>query len=162
MTYIEALKIAIADIRKRTKAGELPLEQRMIEIDAVTTQYAVEHAKAYDEALAAKKNPPINYKDAQLLHELADLALYEDLTWSHPDKMAIIEHPIMSDEQYERRRRGRHKSNTGGMQGELPFTFADNIGVDGRDYGLPLRRQLTINEDIARDIARAKASEAND
>src|SRR5690606_7034114 len=100
MTYIEELKATIKDIRKRTKAGELPLEQRMVEIDVASAKYAVEHARAYDEALdkesvnaeaAGRKVrlPPINYKDAYLLQELTDLALYEDLTWSHPDKMAI-------------------------------------------------------------------------
>lgn len=96
MTYIEELKAAIKDIRKRTKAGVLPLEQRMSFIEQATTQYAVEHAKAYDIAVASGKIPPINYKDVHLLQELADLVLYEDLTDATPYKIHNTEYPFMN------------------------------------------------------------------
>ncbi|WP_170875202.1 RNA polymerase sigma factor [Virgibacillus pantothenticus] len=40
-----------------------------------------------------------------MLDRFANLILHEDLTWSHPDKMSIVEYPVMSDAQECRRER---------------------------------------------------------
>src|SRR5690606_36411088 len=53
---------------------------------------------------AVGKNRPIPFLDANMIDKFADLVLYEELKWSHPDKMTIVDYPIMSDTQAQARR----------------------------------------------------------
>ncbi|MBU5266274.1 sigma factor-like helix-turn-helix DNA-binding protein [Virgibacillus proomii] len=85
-----------------------------------------------------------------MLDRFANLILHEDLTWSHPDKMSIVEYPVMSDAQERRRAEkatlhseleykdrqanGRVKrsytDNQGGMRvsnNRIPFPVADDV-----------------------------------
>ncbi|MDA1545843.1 hypothetical protein [Bacillus cereus group sp. TH253LC] len=69
------------------------------------------------------------------LERLADLLLYEELSNTHPDKMARKEYPIMSDHQLSRRH-----------SGEVSMKVAEEYGVDRRNYKPPVRRKRTRKE----------------
>lgn len=69
------------------------------------------------------------------LERLADLLLYEELSNTHPDKMAREEYPIMSDHQLSRRH-----------SGEVSMKVAEEYGVDRRNYKPPVRRKRTRKE----------------
>ncbi|MHA4153214.1 hypothetical protein [Bacillus cereus] len=69
------------------------------------------------------------------LERLADLLLYEELSNTHPDKMAREEYPIMSDYQLSRRH-----------SGEVSMKVAEEYGVDRRNYKPPVRRKRTRKE----------------
>ncbi|WP_255285959.1 hypothetical protein [Bacillus wiedmannii] len=69
------------------------------------------------------------------LERLADLLLYEELSNTHPDKMAREEYPIMSDYQLSRRH-----------SGEVSMKVAEEYGVDRRCYKPPVRRKRTRKE----------------
>ena len=57
------------------------------------------------------------------LERLADLLLYEELSNTHPDKMAREEYPIMSEHQLSRRH-----------SGEVSMKVAEEYGSDRRNY----------------------------
>lgn len=78
----------------------LPLVARCPALDKITVEYAVSQAEHFE----GISNPPIAYRNSALIDRCADLVLYEELTWSHADKMSIVEYPIMSDSQSEVRR----------------------------------------------------------
>src|SRR5690606_9947177 len=162
MTYIEELKAAIKDIRERTKAGVLPLEQRLVEIDAVSARYAVAHARLTDlarekECLIAEEKGreprelPFNPPDAGLLEQLANLLLYEDLTDTTAWKSRQSEYPFLSDLQLARRRDGVHQRKNEGGTGELIFTTADTCGTDGKNHRIPLRKMRSLTDNLAID-----------
>lgn len=90
-------------IRDKVERGMLPLVARIPAIDRATTEYAIALAEHYHANQAAGKNPPVPLKNAALLDRFADLVMWEELKWSHPDKMSIVEYPVMSDTQAERR-----------------------------------------------------------
>ncbi|WP_026593015.1 hypothetical protein [Bacillus sp. UNC437CL72CviS29] len=69
------------------------------------------------------------------LERLADLLLYEELSDTHPDKVAREEYPIMSDHQLSRRH-----------SGEVSMKVAEEYGVDRRNYKPPIRRKRTRKE----------------
>ena len=91
-------------IKRKVERGMLPLVARNPVIDRATTDYAIAQAGHYHAEQAAGKNPPVPLKNAALLDRFADLVLYEELKWSHPDKMTIVDYPIMSDTQAQARR----------------------------------------------------------
>lgn len=93
----------------------LPLVARNPTIEKVVGEYALAHAEYYETARNDGKNPPINYKDNNALDRFANLVMHEELTWSHPDKMSIVEYPVMSDRN-EEAYYGKHT-----LKGELPF-----------------------------------------
>lgn len=104
LTYKEQLQTDYERIRSETRAGKLPIEQRLIEIKEASEKYAEAMAEDYDSrvsaAVAEGKKPgvvPIPYKDDQLLYYMANLCMDGYLRWSHPDKMSIVEYPILSD-----------------------------------------------------------------
>lgn len=90
-------------IKDKVESGMLPLVARNPAIDRATTEYAIAHADHYLANQAAGKNPPVPLKNAALLDRFADLVMWEELKWSHPDKMSIVEYPVMSDTQADRR-----------------------------------------------------------
>ncbi|MEK3887272.1 hypothetical protein [Bacillus sp. FSL K6-3431] len=162
MTYIEELKAAIKDIRTRTKAGELPLEQRIIEVEKASSRYAVEHARLNvlarekERLVAEEKNRqprelPFNPPDANLLEQLANLVLHEDLTDTTAWKSRQSEYPFLSDLQLARRRDGVHQRKNEGGSGELNFTTADFVGIDGKDHRVPLRKMRTLTDNLTID-----------
>jgi hypothetical protein len=122
----------IDDLRRRTKAGELPREVRIAEIDRVT------------EDLFAKTG---KFPDAKQLEQLSDLILYEELTDPHPDKVTREEYPFFSDEQLARRQEGKHvKNNDKTTRIEVPLEIASEVGTDNRNYKFPKRRKRSDRE----------------
>lgn len=91
------------EIKGRVVRGMLPLVARNPSIDKAVSAYALARADHYHAEQSAGKNPPIPFKDSVALEKYADLILYEELKWSHPDKMTIVEYPVMSDSQSEGR-----------------------------------------------------------
>jgi hypothetical protein len=71
--------------------------------------------------------------DSVQLDRLATLCLREELTDTNEYKMSQNEYPIMSDEQYVRRKEGKH-TRAYGSKTEISLTFAEEVGTDGRDY----------------------------
>lgn len=82
-------------LRGKVESGMLPMVARLPLIEEAVSEYVI----ARDEHLSRLHNPPIAFRDDFALHKMADLVLHEELTWSHPDKMSIVEYPIMSDRQ---------------------------------------------------------------
>src|SRR5690625_1894270 len=96
-----------ADIRAKVRGGMLPLVARIPAIEEAVGAYVLAQdahyeelrRKAEEEGGDASTAVPIQLRDATALHRMADLVLHEELTWSHPDKMSIVEYPVMSDSQ---------------------------------------------------------------
>lgn len=100
ITFVEKLILDYEHIEEKVKRGELPLADRIKAIDKAVTEYAVAHAEAYERS----DKTFINYKDEYILDRFADLVIREDLKWSHPDKMSIVEYPFTSESQEEERK----------------------------------------------------------
>jgi transcriptional regulator with XRE-family HTH domain len=113
----------IDDLKRKTKAGELPREVRIAEIDRVTEEW-----------FARTGDMP----DAKQLERLADLILYEELTDGSNE--------ILSDTQMARRQEGKHARKTDNPKIEVPFKIAENVGVDKRNYNKPIRRERSHRE----------------
>jgi len=79
--------------------------------------------------------------DSVQLDRLATLCLREELTDRHPDKMSREEFPIMSDEQYVRRKTGLNRKKDGRGIIETSFKLAEEYGTDGRNYRKPKRKK---------------------
>src|SRR5690625_4078418 len=93
-----------ADIRAKVRGGMLPLVARIPAIDKAVSDYVLAQDVHYEELRRkaeadggeVSEAVPIQLRDATALHRMADLVLHEELTWSHPDKMSIVEYPVMS------------------------------------------------------------------
>lgn len=108
--YNALLQRDYEDIRARVERGMLPLVARMPAIDKAVSEYVLAQDEEFERkrsvAIAEGRSPnivPIQYRDSRTLHRFADLILYEELRWSHADKMTIVDYPIMSDRQAESR-----------------------------------------------------------
>lgn len=66
---------------------------------------------------------------------LNSYVLRDDLRWSHPDKMTLIDYPFESRSQVKRR-----------AQKRVPLELAMEIGVDGRSNRKPTRKSRTPYE----------------
>ncbi|UTR05169.1 hypothetical protein MM326_13735 [Alkalihalobacillus sp. LMS6] len=66
---------------------------------------------------------------------LNSYVLRDDLRWSHPDKMTLIDYPFESRSQTERR-----------AKKSLPLKLAEERGADGRDYRLPTKKKRSRYE----------------
>ncbi len=156
MTYIEELRREIEAIRAETKAGMLPREQRLLRIQQASDRYALVHAEQYEaERLKVEANGterPFRPLDAKLLEQLANLALYEELTDKSQYKTRDAEYPFLSDMQLARRQTGANERNTGVQKGESPYGAAATIAMDGRDYKAPVRRKRSDYENILQDV----------
>jgi len=136
--YIEKLRKDYDEIADKVKRGMLPLVARIPEIDKAVRDY-VEAQDAHFESMREKGgHVPIQYRDSHMLDKFAELIMYEELTWSHPDKMSIVGYPIMSDWQAKERRdktsfpgeithddrqfNGRRKGYSVGKSGEINVT----------------------------------------
>src|SRR5690606_34645014 len=96
--------------------------------------YALARADHYHAEQAKGKTPPIPFKDSAALEKYADLILYEELKWSHPDKMSIVEYPVMSDTQAEERE-GKYRPHSDLQYGDRRYLgrrkshFTDDKGA---------------------------------
>lgn len=160
--YTTILHEQTEQIRRETRTGELNREDRFFKIDVVSTQYILAHATLNDRKLAQAKAkaedagkklvlPPLNLPDSQALDRLADLCLYEELTDKSQNKVREMEYSFLSAIQMARRTEGAHERNTGVQKGEAPFTNAETIATNGRNYAVPKRRKRSIHEDLLRD-----------
>ena len=111
----------------------LPLVARCPALDKITREYAEAQASQYDSKRAAGASPPIPFRDSDALDRCADLVMHEELTWSHPDKMSIVEYPVASDRN-EQSYREKYSPN-GDLQygdrrymGRRTTTFTDSTG----------------------------------
>lgn len=127
----------INELWTRTKAEELPREERFVAIETLTEEYFA----------ATGKRP-----DVGALDRLATLCLYEELTDNRSNKMREEENPVMSDNQYRRRKEGKHVRSEL-SSGEVTMKRASEYGTDMRFYGDPKRRQLSTDEAIRMDTA---------
>jgi len=138
----------INDIRRRTKAGELPREVRVVEIDAAIEDW---YSKT-------NKMP-----DAKQLERLADLILHEELTDTNPHKITNTEYPIMSESQYERRVSGKNSRKVSedgkrvALKHEIPFEATFGYGTDLRRHDKPVRRRWSVDE--ALEVDKRKSSD---
>lgn len=149
LTYAEQLQSDYTRIRTETRDGTITREERFTQIDEAVERYALAHAEAY--AVAKEKGGvvPINFKNDRMLDAFADLALYEDLTWDHADKMSIIKYPIMSDDQSKLRQRRESAVGdvyTGGEGDETIGRSRDGLGVKRRiyDFMTPARDRALV------------------
>ena len=153
--YVDNLRNEIEAIRKETRVGLLPRNKRLIRIQKASDRYALAHATQHErERQLAEENGterPLRQYDAKLLEQLANLVLHEDLTDKTQNKVREMEYPFLSDMQMARRTDGAHERSTGVQKGEAPFTNAETIATNGRNYAIPKRRKRSIHEDILRD-----------
>ncbi|WP_113755027.1 hypothetical protein [Bacillus pumilus] len=125
----EELHEAITDLYERTKAGALEREERIAEIDGLLA--------AYD------GTPPKN-----ALERLSDLILYEELSDARRNKMSAAEYPIMSENQENRRKDGRHvRKRPEGSGREVSLREASSVDIGGRNYRRPVRK-IWSNKDV--------------
>lgn len=111
----------IDGIKRRTKAGELPREARIAEIDRATEEWFAQTGKM---------------PDAKQLERLADLILHEELTDPDIHKVAHNDYPFLSEYQFDRR------DSRESAVGEA----IDNSAADGRKHLKPTRKQRTPYE----------------
>jgi hypothetical protein len=116
--YKTQLHEIITRLQADTKAGELPREPRLSRIDALIEEY-----------LFLTGEMP----DAVALERLADLILYEELTDSNEHKISQTEYPFLSERQFDRRDNREVKSKYD----------MDGNALDGRNHGIPTRRERT-------------------
>lgn len=153
--YSDTLRKEIEHIRKETRAGRMNRKQRLAYIDAVSTQYVLAHNTQFEaeRAAAIENGREIKYRpyDAYLLEQLANLALYEELTDKSQYKTRDAEYPFLSDMQLARRQTGANERNTGVQKGESPYAAAATIATDGRNYKTPTRRKRSHYENVLHD-----------
>src|SRR5690606_5783163 len=112
----------------------LPLVARNPALDRATSEYALAQAEHYHTEQAKGKNPPIPLRDSNALNNCADLILYEELSWSHADKMSIVEYPILSTDQ-EALRNAKYTPHSDLQYGDRRYTgrrkthFTDDKGT---------------------------------
>lgn len=154
-TYIDNARQAIEEVFKQTKHHELPRQERIELLRKITEEYALMHSIFYEleRQLAINDSREVPYRplDDRLLEKAANLVLYEELTDKSQNKVREMEYPFLSDMQMARRTEGAHERNTGVQKGEAPFTNAETIATNGRNYAVPKRRKRSIHEDLLRD-----------
>lgn len=142
-------------IRKQTKDGTLPLNERIEACERASSAYVL----AQDEEWERKKQRavdegrsvntvPIQYRDAGLLERLADVLMDEYLSWDHHDKMNVVENPILSRTQTLLRHR-KESTLEDVYTGKNDATIGRKRGSDGAkhrvyDYMTPERDMSLI------------------
>lgn len=144
VTKLSEINDEIKRIRYETKSKEsIPREVRIAQIA---------------ELLESSDEMP----DDTALKAMADLILYEELSDNHPDKMSLEEYPIMSDYQLARRQSGLHrkKPKAGDLpvRMEVPLSWAENYGNDGKNYSYPTKRK---RDDYENEWVNDKAASRN-
>lgn len=141
------------DIKRRVSTGMLPLVARVPAIDKAVSEYALAQADRYEMAQAKAEEEgrspntvPINYRDSSALERFADLMLYEELRWSHPDKMTIVDYPIMSARN-ERSYEEKHTPKSELKYGDLRYLGKRKTGVDDDDLTAVHKRRIVDSAD---------------
>jgi len=134
--YIAKLKKDYEEIADKVKRGMLPLVARIPAINKAVRDYVEAQDVHFDSIREEGGLVPIQYRDSRMLDKLAELIMYEELTWSHPDKMSIVEYPVMSDWQAKER---REKTS---FPGEITY---DDCQFNGRRKGYSVGKNGEIN-----------------
>lgn len=150
--YKSELHKEITALQRLTKKGKLPRDLRLVKIEQLAEEYFSRTGEM---------------PDAKALQRLEDLCIYEELTDSRPDKMALEEYPIMSDYQLARRQHGMHrkkaKEDDIPVRMEVPFSWAANYGADGKNYSYPYRRERDDYEnEWVNEVSRSRNEERCD
>lgn len=139
-------------IKRKVERGMLPLVARNPAIDRATTDYAIAHADHYHADKDAGKNPPVPLKNAALLDRFSDLVMYEELKWSHPDKMSIVEYPVMSETQKEVRNEKQTLCDDI-LYGDRRYTGRRKTHFTDEDGALQVRNtRMAIPSDVGKYI----------
>lgn len=136
--YNAKLAQETAVIRDKVRRGMLPLVARNPALDKATREYAEAQAAHF----ATLHNPPIALRNSDALDDCADLVLHEELTWSHPDKMSIVEFPVMSDRN-EQSNREKYTPHSDLQYGDRRFTGRRKTHFTD-DYGAPQVRSSRV------------------
>ena len=110
------------ELRCYIRQQDVPLAERSRRASDIATDYVAAQDVYFGGIKAEGKTPPIQYRNSDLMDELADVILQDDLTWSHPDKMSIVEYPILSDSQ-------QHERNLRDLLLEDVFTGKDDVTI---------------------------------
>lgn len=112
LDYNDVLKQSTEYLEDKVRKDTITLEMRFELLESISSKYVLSRDLHYermvDDAIKNKRSVGtvnIPYRDQYALDRLAVIALHDDLTWSHPDKMSIIEYPIMSERQEDTRSR---------------------------------------------------------
>lgn len=140
----EELNARINELWTATKRGELPRQARFDAIERLTDEYI----EATDRRL-----------DPAMLDRLATLCLYEEVTDNRSNKMKTEDLPIMSGNQYRRRKEGKHVRSELAA-GEVTLKRAQEYGTDNRNYRYPNRRKLSTEEALSMDRMLPRDKEA--
>lgn len=162
--YIAKFERQINEIEADIKAGVLTVGERNAVIKAVGDEYALNHARAVEDAkqreiesaIEGKRKPkelPLSPPDQYLVGKLADLFLYDDLNDTTSWKYRAEEYPFLSESQYARRKSGKHQRNYEAPTGEASLKGAWATDVTGKNYEVPVRRKRSNNENIRMDEA---------
>ena len=136
--YVKKLRKDYKEIADKVERGMLPLVARNPVIEKAVSEYVLAQDEDFERKRKKGGHVPIQFRDSNILDRFADLVMYEELTWSHPDKMSIVEYPVMSDWQAKERRdktsfpgeithddrqfNGRRKGYSVGKSGEINVT----------------------------------------
>jgi RNA polymerase sigma factor (sigma-70 family) len=121
-------------IRGKVKRGMLPLVARNPAIDKATIEYVIAQSEFFDSKRACGECHPIPLRNSYALDRFADLIMHEELKWSHPDKMTIVDYPVMSDDQLSIRQE-KYSPNSDIQYGDRRYTgrrkthFTDDNGA---------------------------------
>jgi hypothetical protein len=116
--YKTQLHEDITQLQADTKRGELPREVRIVKISTLIEDYFGKTGEM---------------PDGITLDRMSDLILYEELTDSNEHKISQTEYPFLSERQFDRRDNREVKSKYD----------MDGNALDGRNHGMPTRRERT-------------------
>lgn len=144
--YNEKLAQETSKVRDKVKRGMLPLIARCPALDKITVEYAVAQAEHYDNKRSEGVNMPIAYRNSDLLDRCADLVLHEELTWSHPDKMSIVEYPLVG-ERNEKSYRDKHTPKSELQFGDMRYLGKRKVAMDDEDSAAVYKRKIVRQND---------------
>lgn len=173
MTYTELFAVLVADleitIKRRKNDASIRFAydvvydvadrtERMALIERISDDYVSAHADVNQRAIDAweerggKGERPVSLTlNTALLDRLSNALLDEELTDPTGWKSRHTEYPFLSELQMARRTDGNHQRKYEGDSGEAKLSAAQNYGIDGRSYNVPLRRERSKNENIFMD-----------
>jgi len=118
--YVKKLRKDYEEIADKVERGMLPLVARIPAIEKAVSEYVLAQDEDFERKREKGGHVPIQYRDNYMLDKFAELVMYEELTWSHPDKMSIVEYPVMSERQ-EKERKGKQVLKSGLEFGDLRY-----------------------------------------
>lgn len=134
--YVAKLRKDYEEIADKVERGMLPLVARNPVIEKAVSEYVLAQDEDFERRRKKGGYVPIQFRDSNMLDKFANLIMYEELTWSHPDKMSIVEYPVMSDWQAKDR---REKTS---FPGEITY---DDRQFNGRRKGYSVGKSGEIN-----------------